>query len=108
MNKALINHEYDLVELLLNASGDDFHWVEFQLGIEFPFMDGTFRGDDGCDESQDVDTEEFRITESGSLPKAYPCVVVYTFEKTFDRNSNVEICLFEYVYLTDFQTTSSV
>lgn len=104
MNKTLISNQYDLVALLLDASSDDFHWVETQLGIEFPFVDGTFQGDDGCDESQDVDTDEFRVIEPGLFPESYPCVVVHTFEKTFDRTGKVEICLFEYVYLTDFVT----
>ncbi len=104
MNKTLVQSDMEVVELLLDSSGDDFHWVENQLGIEFPFMDGTFQSDDNCDETQNVDTESYRVTDPGMFPESYPCVVVHTFEKSFDRTGQVEISLFEFVYLTDFVT----
>ena len=102
MNKALVNCDVDVVNLLLKISDDDFVWVESELGIEFPFVDGKFQSDEDCDETQNVDTDSYRINEPGFLPETYPCVVVYKYEKTFDRVGKVAISLYEFVYLTDF------
>lgn len=107
MKKKLINSDKELVEYFLSEVDDDYDIVESILNIEFPFEDGKYQSDiwndDSIDESQEVNTTTWRKkTKDHGFPEDYPCVVVSSFEKDYDRFGLFSIQIVEYVYLSDF------
>lgn len=111
MNKKLVNNNQELIDYLLEDLDFQLHEVESLLGIEFPFEDGSYQssifdGEDGedIDESQDVDTSNFRVVESDyseGLPEDFPVIVV--IEKFGSgRGDDFNHLAVEYIYQSDF------
>jgi hypothetical protein len=106
MEKVLIESPTQLVKILEDRfdSVEDF---ENFLGVEFSWVDGTFRsevdfGKDEYDEGQDVDFSNYKILEENLFPTSYPCVAGFIIEDEMDRFGKVRFQFLDYVYPSDF------
>lgn len=99
-------------ELLKIWSEKDISYTEQILGIEFPFIDGTYHSDvdfsvtPDFDESQPVDRSKFRKLPECRMPKSYPCIMVRFHEDTVDRLGSITLDFFDFVYPEDMQKNS--
>lgn len=110
MKKILLTSEKQYVEFVIKEfNKHSAEKVEEFLGCCFAFSDGQFMyNDDGelnlkANDRLDVDFDNYRKNEDNNFPESYPCLMVYTFEKDYDRCGNYEIEIFEFVYPEDFK-----
>lgn len=107
MNKTLFNSSAEVVKFFCKTFEDDYEKIENLLGIEFAYEDGTYRSDYSIDElTEEIEDQElsdtWRDTYRSEIPAFFPTLMVHLFEDGFDRVGNFEICLFEFVQLSDF------
>lgn len=107
MKKFLVNSESEYIDLFKEYSLEE---VENIIGVEFPFIDGTYVQDlDYNDpesiekEKQDVDRSKYRTNEDAIVPESYPCVVLLWWEDVSDRLGKESFRLVEFVYQSDFK-----
>ena len=48
-------------------------------------------------------TDEFIYAKYATKPRSYPCVVLYSFERSFDRCGDTSTDLLQFVYLKEFR-----
>lgn len=107
MKKFLVNSESEYIKLFREF---DLEEVERVIGVEFPFIDGTYVQDlDYNDpesiekEKQGVDMSRFRANMNAIIPESYPCVVLMWWEDVADRLGKESFRLVEFVYQGDFK-----
>lgn len=102
--KIFVNSDQEMLEIWAD---DEISHVEQILGIEFPFVDGTyhssvnFKETPDFDENQPVDRTKFQRLPDCRMPESYPCCIVRFHEDTFDKMGSIKIDLFEVVYPED-------
>lgn len=108
MIKKLVHSSQELIDYLLKDLYFEVHEVESVLGVEFPFENGSYHSSffegEAVDESQKVDTSNFRVAENDymtGLPKQFPAVVV--IEKFGNgRGDDFNYLEMMYIYQSDF------
>lgn len=110
MKKLLLTFEKQYVDFIVeNFSKTNIEHIEEFLGCTFAYSDGQFIKDENGDlntnanESLPIDCNNYRKYEDNNFPESYPCVMLYHFEKTFDRIGDVEFEICEFVYPKDFE-----
>lgn len=117
MNKTLAQSEAEFVAIFTSLLGKRVDYVEWDaqgieefIGVEFPFVDGTYlsdleKGDEDFDDVLTIDTSQYRKTDMANFPSTYPCLVLWTNELDYDRIGEVRMQMLEFVYPTDFLST---
>ena len=115
MNRKLVNSEQEIVALVVAALAERTgpEAVEHLLGVEFAFADGRYPRDLEAEaevtgewswEEQPVDYTVYRRGEAPYFPGSYPTLVLYDFERGFDRFGQVESRVLVYAERREFQS----
>lgn len=102
MDKHLVQCDEEYVALFKDMELQD---AENMLGVEFAFADGTYDEGDGTKTVSRTMYRKRSYKNAGDLsnfPKEYPCVVLLTNEKGFDRLGDLHIQVLEFAYISDF------
>lgn len=96
-----------MIKQLFTNQDEYFDWLRVQLETysksieDFEYRKGITFGEDNGDGGE-ADLDNIIVTDQELLPQKYPCLLIYKYEKGFDRQGNHEIYLDEFIYIDDF------
>lgn len=113
MNKKLVKSFDEFVKFLLSLKYNPAK-LEGMLGLDFVNANGqTFTEyEEACEASGTIPDEfvetNIRTSENSHVPAQYPCLILFSLEKDFDRVGTVETKFLDFIYLEDFGLPQSI